>query len=269
MVPRSGTRRGGIEILHAGVLAALAWVAAETLGIPDLIGAPAVPLIPIVAIAGAGLGWLGATRWILGVATALLLLMVLVAFTPIVRRPAQALIIADPVPAEGVDAVVVLSAAVSRDSLLSPGGAERLLHGVALLNDGRAGVIVTSRVRHRQGADTISSDADQARLLALGPDSVRWVVIDSVATTRDEAVRAAALARREGWSHLMVVTSPLHTRRACAAFRKTGLRVTCVPARSRGVALQSLGTASDRLAAFGPWLYETVGWWWYRLRGWV
>lgn len=266
---RSGAPRGGTDILRAGVIAALAWIAADTLGVPDLLGAPSVPLIPVAALVGAGLGWLGATRWILGVATALLLLMLLVAFTPILRGPAHALIVADPVGAERADAIMVLSAAVSRDSLLSPVGAERLVHGVSLLRAGHAGVIITSRIRHRPGPGGISSDADQARLLSLGPDTVRWVVIDSVATTHDEALRAAELAAREGWRHLIVVTSPMHTRRACATFRKTGLLVTCAPAPSRGVALQSLATAGDRLAAFGPWLYETVGWWWYRMRGWV
>ncbi len=268
----AGSSRPGTaqpDTLRAGVVAALTWVAAEQLGLPDLVGVPFVPALPIAALLGAAVGRFGGIRWLFGAASALLLLMLSVAFTPILRGPVHGLIVADSVPVDGVDAIMVLSAAVSRDSLLSPGGAERLLHGITLLNEGRAAVLVTSRVWHRQGADRIPSDTDQARLRALAPDSVRWVVIDSVATSRDEAVQTAALARREGWSRLIVVTSPLHTRRACAAFRKVGLEVTCVPAPSRGIAVRSLGTASDRLAAFGPWLYETVGWWWYRARGWV
>lgn len=244
-------------------------MAAELLGIPDVTGLPFLPALPLVAVLGGAIGWAGAPRVVDLGAAALVALILVVSFTPVLRPGVQRLIAADPAPDRPVDAIMVLSAAVSRDSLITIHGAERLLHGVTLLDRGVARTIVTSRVRYVGRSGTITSDEDQARLIALAPDSVRWMVIDSVSTTRDEALRTAALAHQEGWRRIVVVTSPLHTRRACAAFRKAGLEVTCEAARSRGVAVRSLATASDRLAAFGPWLYETVGWWWYRVRGWV
>lgn len=255
-------------VIHHGLLAALAWVLADLLGLPAVAGVPFLPLLPVALVAGC---LLAVTRlgpvvsWAAGL---LVLLTLVIAFTPLLRPGVRAVIATDPVPPSGADAIVVLSASVSRDSLLSPGGAERLLHGVELLRSGAAPVVVTSRVRYRGRAGTVTSDADQARLLRLAPDSVRWLVVDSVATTRDEAVQVAALAGREGLRHVIVVTSPMHTRRACAAFRHAGLAVTCVAAPSRAVAVHSLASASDRVAAFGPWLYETVGWWWYGWRGW-
>lgn len=259
--------RGG-PALRTGLTAALTWVAAEALGLPDLVGAPFLPLLPVAL----GLGMLvGLTRMapLIDWCGGFLVLVILVsAYSPLLPPRVQALIESSPIPEGGADAIVVLSASVSRDGLLSPGGAERLLHGVELLHDGASAVLITSRVRHISRRDTLTSDADQARLVALAPDSVRWEVVDSVATTREEALRTAALANREGWRHLLVVTSPMHTRRACATVRHTGLTVTCVAAPSRGVAVQTLTTASDRLAAFGPWLYETAGWWWYGVRGW-
>lgn len=259
----------GPVLIQAATIAGLSWVAAELLGIPDLLGIPFLPLLPLAALAGAVVTWAGAGRLVNAVAVGLVAAILLVGFTPLIRPGVQGLIVSNPVPTGGVDAIIVLSAAVSRDSLLTPGGAERLLHAVELLHAGHSRTIVTSRVRSTRGRVTITSDSDQARLVALAPDSVRWLVIDSVATTRDEATQTAAAAPREHWQRVAVVTSPLHTRRACAAFRKAGLTVTCVAAPSRGVAVHSLNTATDRVAAFGPWLYETVGWWWYRVKGWV
>jgi len=269
MIAQSVSASRGRVAIRVGTWAALCWVTADALGIPNLLGLPFLPTLPLAALLGGAIGWGGAGRVVDLAAGALLATIVVVAFTPILRPAVHRIITTDAIPASGVDAIMVLSAAVSRDSLLSPDGAERLLHGVVLLEQGVSRTIVTSRVRYIGRSGSISSDRDQGRLISLGPDSVRWEVIDSVRTTRDEAVRTAALARAREWAHIVVVTSPMHTRRACAAFRKAGVLVTCVAAPSRAVAVRSLATASDRVAAFGPWLYETVGWWWYRMRGWV
>lgn len=254
---------------RAGVLASLAWVGAIGLGLPQAAGVPTLILVPVALVVGTLIG-LTRIAWFTDVAAALVLgVTLLVAFTPLLRPRVQSLIESEPVPPGGADAVVVLSGAVSRDSLLSPDAAERLLHAVALLHEGAAPALITSRVRYRGRTVTATSDPDQARLILLGPDSVRWLVVDSVSTTRDEAVRVAVLAQREQFGHLIVVTSPMHTRRACAAFRRTGLTITCVAAPSRQVAVRSLANPGDRVAAFGPWLHETIGWWWYARRGWV
>jgi uncharacterized SAM-binding protein YcdF (DUF218 family) len=255
-------------ILQRALLAALAWIAAAMLGFPAVLGVPFPALLPVALVAGAALGLTRFGRLVDWSAVFLVVLTLVVAFTPVLTSPVRVLIEEDPIPATGIDAIVVLSAAVSPDSLLSPEGAARLLHGVELLRAGVATTLITSRVRHRQGSRTVTSDADQGRLIRLAPDSVRWMVVDSVATTREEAVRVAALAAREGLRHVIVVTSALHTRRACAAFRRVGLTVTCAAAPSRPVAVRSMATASDRIGAFGPWLYETLGWWWYGVKGW-
>ena len=71
---------------------------------------------------------------------------------------------------------------------------------------------------------------------------------------------------------MALVTSPTHARRACATFERAGLPVTCVPAESRDLVLEgprALAGTEQRATAFAQWLYETVGWWVYRARGWV
>ncbi|MFN2565563.1 MAG: YdcF family protein, partial [Gemmatimonadaceae bacterium] len=93
--------------------------------------------------------------------------------------------------------------------------------------------------------------------------------VDSVFSTRDEAVRMRELARSLDISSVAVVTSPTHTYRACATFEKVGFAVTCVPSESRDVALGSLGDVTDRVRAFQLWLYEMAGLAKYRVRRWI
>jgi uncharacterized SAM-binding protein YcdF (DUF218 family) len=254
--------------LQRALLAALAWIAANLLGFPAVLGVPFPALLPVALVVGAAIGLTRFGRLVDWTAGLLVVLILVVAFTPLLPSRVRALMQEDAIPTTGVDAVVVLSAAVSGDSLLSPEGAARLLHGVELLRSGVATTLITTRVRYRHGDLPVTSDADQGRLIRLAPDSVRWLVVDSATTTREEAVRVAALAAREGLGQVIVATSALHTRRACAAFRRVGLTVTCVAAPSRQVAVRSMATSSDRVAAFGPWLYETLGWWWYGVKGW-
>ena len=62
----------------------------------------------------------------------------------------------------------------------------------------------------------------------------------------------AAIARVKHLATLAVVTSPMHTRRACATFEAVGLRVVCVPAAVRGSGLYPDANAEDRKAVEGP-----------------
>ncbi|MEO8945604.1 MAG: hypothetical protein ABI338_03825 [Gemmatimonadaceae bacterium] len=63
--------------------------------------------------------------------------------------------------------------------------------------------------------------------------------------------------------------SPLHTRRACRVFEHMGYKVVCIPSESRDIALHSLSTTSDRLAAFRMALPERLAFYLYRYRGWL
>lgn len=253
----------------AALLAAVTWLLAGVLDLPQALGVPFLPLLPAVALAAWGLARSGRGRMVEWAAAVFLGLLLVTGFTPLLDAGVRAIVRAEQIPQPPHDAVVILSAHLTRDGELTPAGNERLLWGVSLLDQGVATTAVTSRVRRVVAGDTLASDAAQARLLALAPDSVRWLVVDSVASTRDEAERVGALARREGWSRVVVVTSALHARRACAAFEAVGLAVACAPARPMEYPVMTTGSPGDRWRVFSPWLHEVVGWWWYRLRGWV
>ncbi|MDP3775724.1 MAG: YdcF family protein [Gemmatimonadales bacterium] len=225
--------------------------------------------LPVAALIGAVLG---ATRWrrllwiTAGIGTGLAFL---VAYTPVIVAPAHRLIRSDPLGPRAADAVVVLSAGLNEDALISGDGADRILTGLRLVLEHAAPRLVVTRLHRKVGRGEVTSEDDQRRLVALAHDSIALFSVDSVTTTREEALRFAVLARREGWTSVIVVTSPLHTSRACATFEKAGFRVTCVTSESREFAVRALRAPRDRLAAFRHWVYEVAGHAKYRWKGWI
>jgi uncharacterized SAM-binding protein YcdF (DUF218 family) len=252
------------------VLGALLWLECVAFGLPSIVfGAQGYSVIPIAALVGGVLGMTPVRRLLWGAAAAGALVLAVVAYTPIMWRPVRALIRVDAVSRRPIQAVVVLSGAITRDGHLRGQSIDRLLTGLDLLRRGSTTTIMLSRLRVGRGRSQVTSDADQQRLIALLDRPVRILVADSAHSTRDEAVRMRALARPLGISSVAVVTSPLHTRRSCATFEKIGFAVTCVPSESRDVALSSLSRVSDRVRAFQLWLYEQAALVLYRARGWI
>ncbi|MGI9091134.1 MAG: YdcF family protein [Gemmatimonadaceae bacterium] len=190
-----------------------------------------------------------------------------VAFTPVSRALAAGLVRSDPVP-DSVDAVVVLSGSVTDDGMLGPEALDRLLTGLALIRAGKSPTIVITQP-HPLANPTVTTARDQKQLISLLPAPPRVVVIDSVVSTRTEALGAARQLPPAGTHTIALVTSPMHTRRACAVFEHVGYNVACVPAQSRDIALRSLSNASDRLAAFRMAASERIAFAVYRRRGWL
>ena len=243
-------------------------VAAHVLGVQQLLRRPDLTLYLPAAIVGAALG---ATRlrpliWI--AAGIVALLCVAVAYTPLVSSLSKQMVRRDPMPAK-VDAIAVLSAGFTSDGMMRGETLDRLLTGLALLRRGLAPTAMVSRERIEYQGKIISDSVDQENLLALANAFSRVIVVDSVFTTRSEALRMKAIAQAHGWRTLAVVTSPMHTRRACATFEAVGLKVVCVPADLRESGLDRGSIAQDRLGAFRAWLYEAFASSSYQRRGWI
>ena len=190
-----------------------------------------------------------------------------IAFSPIARYMSNGLVRSDPIP-QSVDAVVVLSGSVTDDGMLGNEALDRLLEGVALIRAGRASTLVITQP-HPLDDSSITTDADQRRIITLLPTPPRIIVIHSVVNTRTEAVGTARQLPPASTHIIAVVTSPLHTRRACRVFEHVGYRVSCVPSESRDIAVHSLSTASDRLAAFRMAASERAAFALYQYRGWL
>ena len=180
------------------------------------------------------------------------------------------------------DAVVVLGGgmAAAPDRLVGLDFREesdRVVTGIELIRRGKAGVLVVS------GGKTMTRDGARGEAEATRQWIAQWhlvsVPVESLgicADTHDEALRVKALAESKGWKRVLLVTSASHMTRAVATFRTAGVDVVAAPG-----SCQSWITASSDskpwlhlpetggLEAFFFWMHETVGWWIYRIHGWL
>ena len=241
---------------------------ADRLGFADVTGFP-----PLLARLGAlVLGGLiaptvyGGFLWlIMGVLTSLTML---IAFTPVVQPFAVHFVRSDS-SNQPVDAVVVLSGSMNDSGLLNGAVIDRLFSGIGEARRRNVSTLALSVIEEGAPEHHITSAADQQRLMSLLAPNLTVQYVRHVASTRDEALMFAALARTNGWHRVALVTSPLHTNRACRTFEVAGLPVSCVPAEPRDYTLTSLRGANARLNAFRDVLYETMATTLYRVRGWI
>jgi uncharacterized SAM-binding protein YcdF (DUF218 family) len=257
----------GDRILN-GMIAGVAFsLLIDLLGVPQIFGVGFdATMIPFALLAG--LLALSRFRRVIPIAAALLFVLTLiVAYTGAADALALRFVRTDPLP-KSADAVVALSAGVTADGYMTQQATDRTLKAVELVKNGMAPVLVITREERRGRGFLLSPESDQRRIASLsGVNQV--LTTKRVKSTHDEAVAVATVARARGWRRIVLVTSPFHSRRACATFEKTGLAVTCIPSDSRDIAVKRLRYPHDRLGAFGMLLYETVGTLRYRQLGWI
>ncbi|MDB4877511.1 MAG: hypothetical protein JWM41_3957 [Gemmatimonadetes bacterium] len=242
----------------------------QQLGFLDVLGlSTSQGMVVLCAIIAVGIGFLGAGAWLVGVDLVLFAVYLVIALTPAMSGPAARWVRDDPASSAPADAVIVLSGGLTPDSSLGTSGTERLLSGLELVRAGVAPRIVTTRVTQRLGGRQISSDPGQRRLIGLAGMDSAWSMVDSVHSTRDEAMQVARLLRPAAGRSIVVVTSAMHTRRACAVFEGVGFHVRCVAARGLQNTTRRPISPDDRLEAFREYLYEHLGMLKYRWKGWI
>ena len=174
------------------------------------------------------------------------------------------------IPKAGVDAVVVLSGGLNPDTTVTSDAVDRLLTGVEIVNRGSSTILVTTTTEEVYPTGLLSSEVDQSRLLNSLAPRVVWLHAPGGRSTRDEATSVSKLLRPIGLHRIAVVTSPMHTRRACRVFEAVGFVVFCTPARMRDESgLPPADTPATRLALFGQLIYEVAAMADYSLRGWL
>jgi len=262
-------RRDNLRLALAGaVVGALSAVGAHVLGVQQLVRIPGLALYLPAALFGAAVGATRLRPLLWGPAAVVAALCITIAYTPLVSILAAPLIRRDVLPAH-VDAIAVLSNGFTSDGLMRSETLDRVLAGLSLAKTGIANAVLISRESATARAVPVSDSADLANVVALTSPSAKIIFVDSVFTTRTEALRVLAIARANRWDTLAVVTSPMHTRRACATFEAVGLHVVCVPAVLRQSGLHAGAAAEDRLRAFRQWLYEVFASASYTSRDWI
>lgn len=169
------------------------------------------------------------------------------------------------------DAVVALGGGerVSQHDLLGfavGDGGSRVLTAIQLMRSGKSKTLVLG--------GSWQKNVVQAWVEAWGLVGGAVTNLGICINTHDEAVAFRKLARSQGWSKVLLVTSALHMRRAVALFKKQGIAVTPVAAD-----FQVLGVPQDlpfspfprehRFFLLSLYMHEKIGWWVYRARGWV
>ncbi|HVC20557.1 MAG TPA: YdcF family protein [Vicinamibacterales bacterium] len=181
--------------------------------------------------------------------------------------------------ADGATAVVILGggndlitgrrAAVD---LLSPSSVDRVLEGAriyALLD--HPWVMASGGVTdHIPGAESEAASM-RTLLMTLGVPADRILLDPRSLTTRQQAERIPPRLRAHGISRFVLVTSPIHMRRALGAFRAVGWHP--VPAISAGLFTGWRGSwvlpTRSGLRLSQEAIHEYGGWLYYWLRGWL
>ena len=177
------------------------------------------------------------------------------------------------------------------DAVVALGGGERVSHrdlGFVMDDPGSRVLTAVQLVRSEKaktlvlgGSWPMPGRPDAPSMSVVQDWVISWGLVGGAVTnlgicinTHDEAVAFRKLARSQGWSKVLLVTSALHLRRAVALFKQQGIEVTPVAAD-----FQVLGVPPDsrfnpfprehRLFLLSLYLHEKIGWWVYRARGWV
>jgi uncharacterized SAM-binding protein YcdF (DUF218 family) len=220
-----------------------------------------------VGAATVAFGW---TLWFGYVAIGVALIQAPVTCTGVLRTDSESWVRRDVVPPAPLDAVVVLSGSIDDDGHIGAVALTRLVSGVELMKRNHARLLITTRVAHPDGRGGVAtSDADQAALIEIAVDTASWKIVGPTESTRDEAVRAAALLAPASAHTIAVVTSPMHSRRACDVFEAVGFKVVCAPSVEREYDVHWQDGVYDRARAMSEYAYERLAMLKYRSRGWI
>ena len=146
--------------------------------------------------------------------------------------------------------------------------ADRLLEGIRLLKERRASLLLTSP-HGVSGGDLDSADAH--KLMAMAGVESSWRSFGEAHTTRDEAEDIQRVRERYRLHSIIVVTSPMHTRRACGAIEKlTRLVVICIAAEEPLCRPHTHPRdVSNRIEAARQYFYERLATIKYKYHGWL
>ena len=159
---------------------------------------------------------------------------------------------------------------------------DRILLAIELGRQGKCDVIVlgggsyVNGTKLHKNGNLISNWIRSWKVL-----SIPIIVLPPSSSTRDEAIHSANLASKNRWQKLILITSANHMKRAEGAFRKVGLDVMPVAADFKGLsALQGMSLVREKmkfspiptiqgLEIFSSLFHEFIGYYYYKLKGWI
>jgi uncharacterized SAM-binding protein YcdF (DUF218 family)/glycosyltransferase involved in cell wall biosynthesis len=207
--------------------------------------------------------YLVARRRSFAVAATLALSYLLLFETPFVFLLAEPLRLSE--PPRAADAIVVFAGGVGESGEAGGGYQERVKQAADLYQAGHAAEMVFS-----SGFVFAFREAEVMRMLAVANGVPEEAIhLESRArNTYENVIYSAGIARQQGWTRVLLVSSPYHMRRASLTWRQMAPDIEAIPtptptsqfyAHGRGASLEQIRGIAQEYAAIA--LY-----WW---RGWI
>lgn len=161
---------------------------------------------------------------------------------------------------------------------LKSSGGDRVLMAHSLARRGKAPVLVIAGPSFEHDAIRRSEPEVTRNWFEREAGITNEIVInDNCFSTRDEATVVKRLAEERGWTQILLVTSAFHMRRTVATFetQMKGVTMHEVPCDFQTIVgrfgahgIQFVPKPSG-FSRFSLYFHETIGWYYYRLRGWI
>jgi uncharacterized SAM-binding protein YcdF (DUF218 family) len=198
----------------------------RVLAMQDLIAAKLRQAQPRVPVWGEAARRLAKTGWKPAIAAILLLAvtMAVVRTTPLVWW------LAEPLRMPGsdaiADAIVVLAGGVGESGEAGQGYEERVAHAIELYREGRAPRMVFS-----SGITRTFRETEVMQLLAVSRGVPAEAILEEKkgGGIRRSVLSLGDFARKQGWKHILLITSPYNMRRAQAAWEKANPDIVSHP----------------------------------------
>ncbi len=200
-------------------------------------------------------------RYLHGLALASLLLAFCI-FLPVGGFLAQPLYL-EP-SQENAPAILVLASGADKSGNPNLSGYQRVLHGISLLKQERAPLLLVST-----GFGRINGHAEAAwvasltQLCGLNSNNCKILVDERIRTSKSEADYAAEILGQLGIKKILLVTSGSHLLRCRLVFVKNGIEVLPAPCHTPEALYHSMG---HNLRSLNSTLHEWLGLIYYRLK---
>ncbi len=126
------------------------------------------------------------------------------------------------------DVVVVLGAGTRRHGdPLPPQAKERVIRGVALINNGYAPYMIISGGQDKN-TGLVESTLMKDYAVSLGLPAEKILTEETSKNTWQNVHDTVPIMKRNGWTTALVVTGSYHTLRACTVFRQVPVAITCI-----------------------------------------
>lgn len=158
--------------------------------------------------------------------------------------------------------IVVLSGGITSKGLLSATTKARVKWAAKLHVDGLADRLIVSGGPRRPGRPS-SGPVMRDLAVEFGVPRDRIEIEGHSSRTAENAEEVSALVRARGEASILLVTSPLHMRRAKLCFQKYGVDVGAAPVPSIE------GEAPERASLVSQALHEYIGLIYYGFRRWI